>query len=65
MFIILDAIKLSKTPVYTINIGTVQKESLYIFLSGFLRYSYPNSTFLYENIENKENNQLLDNIYNN
>lgn len=64
-FIILDAIKLSKTPIYTINIGTVQKESLYIFMAGFIRYSYPNATFLYEKLEQKENLTLIENIYNN
>lgn len=45
---IIDAIKLSKTMVFTINIGNVFKEAFYIFLAGHKRYAYPRSTFLYE-----------------
>ena len=48
MTTIMDAIKLSKTPVYTINNGTVQKEAFYIFISGHQRYAYPRASFLYE-----------------
>lgn len=48
MLSIMDAIRLSKTPVYTINNGTVQKEAFYIFISGHQRYAYPKSSFTYE-----------------
>lgn len=45
---LVDSIKLSKTMVYTINIGTVYKEAFFVFLAGHKRFSYPRSTFLYE-----------------
>lgn len=45
---IVDSIKLSKTPVYTINIGTVYKEGFYIYLAGRKRFSYPRSSFYWE-----------------
>ena len=48
MLTIMDIIRLSKTPVYTINTGTVHKEAFFIFISGHQRYAYPKSSFLYE-----------------
>lgn len=48
MFLIMDAIKLSKTPVHTINTGTTQKEALFIYIMGHQRFAYPRATFLYE-----------------
>ena len=48
MFTLIDAIKLSKTPVYTINIGTVCKEALYVYLAGHKRYAYPRSSFMFK-----------------
>jgi len=45
---IMDSIKLSKTPVYTINIGTAYKEAFYIYLAGHKRYTYPRASFLLE-----------------
>ena len=48
MLTIMDAIKLSKTPVHTINIGVVQKEAFFIYSMGHQRYTYPRATFLYE-----------------
>lgn len=51
-FTIVDIIKNSKTPVYTINIGVCQKEALYPYLAGHKRYAYPRSSFyLDKNIE--------------
>lgn len=47
-FTIIDAIKISKTPVYTINVGTAHKESLYVFLAAERRFAYPRSSFLVE-----------------
>lgn len=47
-FTLMDCIKLSKTPVYTVNIGLAHKEAFYIFLQGHKRYSYPRASFLIE-----------------
>lgn len=48
MLTIMDIIKLSKTPVYTINTGVVHKEAFFIFIAGHQRYAYPKSSFVYE-----------------
>lgn len=48
MFTIIDTIKMSKTPVYTINVGATYKEALYVYLAGHKRYSYPRATFLFK-----------------
>ena len=48
MLTIMDIIKLSKTPVYTINTGVVHKEAFFIFITGHQRYAYPKSSFAYE-----------------
>ena len=63
MLTIMDIIKLSKTPVYTINTGIVHKEAFYIFISGHQRYAYPKSSFLYERDLKHldENDKSLDN----
>lgn len=45
---IVDTIRLSRTPVYTINVGTVYKESIYIYLAGRKKYSYPRASFYWE-----------------
>ena len=42
-----DAIKMSETPVYTINTGTAFSGGFFIFISGHMRYSYPHATFLF------------------
>lgn len=42
-----DAIKMSKTPIYTINTGTSFSGGFFIFISGHKRYSYPHATFLF------------------
>ena len=44
---IIDAIKLSKTPVWTINIGMAYSGGFFIFINGHKRITYPNSSFLY------------------
>lgn len=44
---IMNSIKMSKTPVYTFNIGSVYKESFLVFLAGHKRYTYPDATFMY------------------
>lgn len=48
MLMIMDSIKLSKTPVHTINTGAVYKEAFYVFIAGHQRYAYPKSSFSYE-----------------
>ena len=45
-FVIIDAVVASKTPVYTVNIGTSYSMGFLIFLSGTKRYATINSTFL-------------------
>ena len=44
---IVDSISMSRTPIYTFNIGTVQKESFLIYIAGHKRLAYVNSTFMY------------------
>ena len=44
---IVDAIKMSKTPVYTIAIGCAYSGGFFIFISGHKRIAYPHSTFLF------------------
>jgi ATP-dependent Clp protease protease subunit len=46
-FTIIDSIKLSKTPVWTINIGTAYSGGFFIFINGHKRFAAPLSTFLY------------------
>lgn len=44
---IIDAINLSKTPVWTINIGEAYSGGFFIFINGHKRIAYPNCSFLY------------------
>ena len=46
-FTIIDSIKLSQTPVWTINIGTAYSGGFFIFINGHRRFAAPLSTFLY------------------
>ena len=46
-FTIIDSIRLSKTPVWTINLGCAYSGGFFIFISGHKRIAYPNSSFLY------------------
>lgn len=74
---IMNSINISKTPVYTFNIGCVYKESFLVYLAGHKRYSYPDATFMYSDSiflkpveeENESTfyskNALLTKIYNN
>ena len=42
-----DAIKMSETPIYTINTGTAFSGGFFIFISGHMRFTYPHATFLF------------------
>ena len=44
---IIDAIKNSKTPVWTINIGQAYSGGFFIFMTGHKRLSYKNASFLF------------------
>lgn len=44
---IVDSIRLSKTPIWTINIGKAYSAGLLIFIAGHKRIAYPNSSFLF------------------
>lgn len=46
-FTIIDSIALSKTPVWTINIGKAYSGGFFIFIAGDRRIAYPYSSFLY------------------
>lgn len=46
-FTIIDSIKLSKTPVWTINIGCAYSGGFFIFINGHKRFAAPLSRFLY------------------
>lgn len=46
-FTMIDAITMSKTPVYTVNIGCAYSGGFLTFLAGHKRIAYPNSTFLF------------------
>ena len=43
----IDAIEASKTPVWTINIGTAYSGGFFTFIAGHKRFAYPHATFLY------------------
>ena len=45
-FSLINAIKLSKTPVYTVNVGQWSSMAFLIGISGIRRFSFPNATFL-------------------
>lgn len=46
--VIMDILKISKTPIYTINIGKVNREAFYIYMAGHKRLMYPNAFFCYQ-----------------
>ena len=46
-FTIIDAIKLSKTPVWTINMGCAYSGGFFVFISSDKRIAYPHSSFLF------------------
>ena len=46
-FTIINAISLSKTPVYTINMGTAYSMGLCVLAAGHKRFAYKDATFLF------------------
>lgn len=46
-FIMVDAIKMSKTPVWTIAQGMVYSGGFFTFICGHKRFAYPHASFLY------------------
>lgn len=44
---IIDSIKLSKTPIYTICVGTAYSGGFFVFISGHKRIAYPHASFLF------------------
>lgn len=46
-FTIIDAIKMSKTPVWTIAVGSAYSGGFFSFICGHRRFAYPNASFLY------------------
>lgn len=44
---IIDVIRLSKTPVYTVNVGRCMSAAAYIFITGHKRFILPHSYFLF------------------
>lgn len=44
---IIDAIKMSKTPVYTICVGTAYSGGFFTFICGHKRIAYPHASFLF------------------
>jgi ATP-dependent Clp protease protease subunit len=46
-FTIIDAIRLSKTPVWTIVIGSAYSGGFFISIAGHKRFAYPLATFMY------------------
>lgn len=51
MFTLIDSIKMSKTPIETINMGYLSNESFYVYLAGHKRYSYQNATFVLNELD--------------
>lgn len=45
-FLVVDSIRLSKTPVWVINTGMAYSTAFLIFISGHKRFAYPQSSFL-------------------
>ena len=46
-FSMIDAIRMSKTPVWTINMGSAYSGGFFTFIAGHKRFAYPHSSFLY------------------
>lgn len=46
-YTIINAIELSKTPIWTINIGAAYSAGFFIYITGHKRFAYPLASFLY------------------
>ena len=44
---IADAIRMSQTPVYTINMGAAYSGGLLVFITGHRRFCYPSASFMF------------------
>ncbi len=55
---LVDAIEYSKTPVYTVGLGSVASMAFCIFICGKKRYAFPNTTFLMHESEIKLANSM-------
>jgi len=44
---IMNSIQISRTPIYTFNIGSVHKESFLVYMAGHKRYCYADATFMF------------------
>lgn len=60
-FTIIDTIKLSKTPINTINIGICKSWAFLVYLSGQKRIAYSNASFVF-NQEEIDNTNIKDRI---
>ena len=46
-FTMIDAIRLSKTPVWTVNVGMAYSGGFFTYIAGHKRFAYPHSSFMY------------------
>ena len=46
-YTIINAIELSKTPVWTISIGAAYSAGFFIYIAGHKRFAYPHASYLY------------------
>ena len=65
---IINSIMMSRTPVYTFNIGVVEKEAFLIYIAGHKRLSYANAIFMFSDSilikEEQEKSSNESNFYN-
>lgn len=47
MFTMINILKMSKTPIYTYNIGMCGKEAFFVYLMGEKRFAYPHTTTIF------------------
>ena len=55
---LIDAIRSSATPVWTINLGICYSAGFLIYVSGHVRYAMPNATFLHHDGEMMSSNSI-------
>ncbi len=47
MFMMINILKMSKTPIYTYNVGICGKEAFFVYLIGSKRFAYPHTTTIF------------------